>query len=84
MTNFGMRKPYVIVRGMGKAINKVVNLGVYFKYEKKAQVQIFTKTIGVLDQFVPKEADSSDVLRKRNVGSIEIRILAVVNDIGSL
>lgn len=80
---------FITVRGMGKSIDKVVNLGLHFKYEEKCTVDIFTKSVGVLDEFVKnkeemeptkeeqeeKEVEEDEsVLRKRNVGAIEVRI----------
>lgn len=79
---------FITVRGMGKSIDKVVNLGLHFKYEEKCTVDIFTKSVGVLDEFVKNEEEmeptkeekekeveeDESVLRKRNVGAIEVRI----------
>ncbi|VEU24332.1 DEKNAAC105649 [Brettanomyces naardenensis] len=80
----GSNIKYIVVKGMGKAIPKVVNLGIHFKYDKQLHVELYTKTIGVLDEFVPKdnenddddeEEEDDDVLRKRNVGSVELHIM---------
>lgn len=88
--NLSKKCKYITVKGMGKSINKVLNIGIHFKYEEKFNVDIFTKTIGVLDEFISDEKKTSDanndnvddtdgsdddsILRKRNVGAVEIRI----------
>ena len=92
--NVSRKCKFITVRGMGKSIDKVVNVGLHFKYEEKCTVDIFTKSVGVLDEFVGKETEKEDkegkedvpgdedgedqeddsVLRKRNVGAIEVRI----------
>lgn len=86
--NVSLKCKFITVRGMGKSIDKVVNLGLHFKFEEKCTVDIFTKSVGVLDEFVGKETDKEEkedvpgeeegeddsVLRKRNVGAIEVRI----------
>lgn len=69
----GTTTEYVQVKGMGKAIGKVTSLGVHFKYEKKLRVDTFTRSIGVLDEFVDPEGED-DVLRKRNVSAVELHI----------
>ncbi|ODV87070.1 hypothetical protein CANARDRAFT_26503 [[Candida] arabinofermentans NRRL YB-2248] len=78
---------YIAVHGMGKTVVKVVNLALHFQYEQRMKVDIFTKTIGVLDEFKSEtdgklksdddeedDDDDDDVLRKRNVSSVEVRI----------
>jgi ribonuclease P/MRP protein subunit POP7 len=81
---------YILVKGMGKSINKVLNIGLHFKYEEKFNVDIFTKSVGVLDEIVEDDNDNDDndndgdgdiddhddlcSLKKRNVGAIEVKI----------
>lgn len=89
--NLSKKCKFVTVKGMGKSISKVLNIGIHFKYEEKFNVDIFTKTIGVLDEFISDEkndvqnnnsiddnfddySDDDSILRKRNVGAVEIRI----------
>mgnify|MGYP004706559727 CR=1 FL=1 len=76
--NIDMNCNYITVKGMGKAISKVINIGMKFKFDEKFNVDFFTKSVGVLDEFVKEEEeeeedDDSD-LQKRNVGGVEIRI----------
>ncbi|KAF6009760.1 hypothetical protein HII13_000546 [Brettanomyces bruxellensis] len=84
-SKYGNREAYVIVKGMGKAIPKVLNIGLHFKYEKNATLDVYTKTIGVLDEFksIPEASNEDDLLRKRNVSSIEIRIYASEDELRS-
>ena len=81
----GTREAFVIVKGMGKAIPKVLNIGLHFKYEKNARLDVYTKTIGVIDEFKAdaKDSNDDDELRKRNVSSIEIRIQASEDELRS-
>lgn len=84
--NISKKCNHITVKGMGKSIDKVVNIGLHFKFEEKFTVDIFTKSVGVLDEFVDKEVNKGDdynsdddedeesVLRKRNVGAVEVRI----------
>ncbi|KAG0683083.1 hypothetical protein C6P40_000466 [Pichia californica] len=84
--NMSKKTKYITVKGMGKSISKVLNIGLHFKYEEKFTIDIFTKTVGVLDEFVEEddkkeenkdnngEDEDDDLLRKRNVGAVEIRI----------
>lgn len=69
---------YITVMGMGKSIEKTVNIGVYFKFDLDFKVDIITKSVGVLDEFRPNGDDDGDdsdeILRKRNVGGVEVRI----------
>ncbi|KAK6201520.1 Rpp20 subunit of nuclear RNase MRP and P-domain-containing protein [Scheffersomyces amazonensis] len=77
---------YIVVKGMGKTIEKALSLALYFDEELHYQVDIITSTVKVLDEFreqVPEEAkqefDDGDefndsVYRKRSVSSIEVRI----------
>lgn len=77
----------VTIKGMGKAIGRVLSIGMHFKYDEKFEVDFFTKTIGVLDEFTKEQNEDEkadddededdeedDLLRKRNVGAIEVRI----------
>lgn len=58
----------ISIKGMGKAISKTLNIAVYFKYKQGYVVDIFTTSIGVLD-----EEDDGE-LSKRNVGGVEVVI----------
>lgn len=81
---------FITVKGMGKSIEKVINIGLHFKYDENFTVDIFTKSVGVLDEFVDAhdeentKADSEDdenLLRKRNVGAVEVRIYINNNNV---
>lgn len=73
---------YIVVKGMGKSIGKAINIGLHFKFQENFCVDIFTKTVGVLDELVDQDDDGASedsgrqdtVLQKRNVGAVEIRI----------
>lgn len=75
-----LNNSYITIKGMGKAISKVLSLGLHFKTENGNKIETFTKSIGVLDEFKKSNDDSSDsddeetTLRKRNVSCVEIRI----------
>lgn len=71
--NISKKVNYITVKGMGKCVEKVLNLGIHFKSENFS-VDIYTKTIGVLDEIVNEEDEGCTDIKKRNVGAIEIRI----------
>ncbi|CDK29874.1 unnamed protein product [Kuraishia capsulata CBS 1993] len=58
--SFGNTK-FITVIGMGKAIEKVLSLGVFLKAEKLYRVDVLTKSVGVLDEF-RKETKSSRII----------------------
>lgn len=94
--NISKKTNYITVKGMGKSINKVINIGLHFKFEENFQVDIFTKSVGVLDEFVQiektedqeqiskkengndgekeEEEEEEELVRKRNVGAVEVRV----------
>ncbi|ODV67248.1 hypothetical protein HYPBUDRAFT_6531 [Hyphopichia burtonii NRRL Y-1933] len=70
---------YILVKGMGKAIEKTLSIGLNYKEDLKYKVDIITGTVEVYDEFQPKidsededEAESS--IEKRRVSYVEIRI----------
>ncbi|GMG44882.1 unnamed protein product [Ambrosiozyma monospora] len=89
---------FITVKGMGKSMLKVLNLGLHFKGAGQLRVEVYTKTIGVLDEFKSvdskknateegnsgdanandedsdEDGDEDDILKKRNVSSIELKI----------
>lgn len=72
--NISKKVKYITVKGMGKCLEKVLNIGIHFQSEN-FKVDTFTKTIGVLDEIVDGNEDETESeLKKRNVGAIEIRI----------
>ncbi|QPG76053.1 hypothetical protein FOA43_003439 [Brettanomyces nanus] len=68
----GKHIKYIEVKGMGWAMSKVMNLGLHFKYEKQLKVEVYTKTIGVFDEFVGSD---DETFQKRNVSSVELHIM---------
>ncbi|GMM30926.1 ribonuclease P/MRP protein subunit [Martiniozyma asiatica (nom. inval.)] len=71
----GMSKDveYVCIKAMGKAISKAINLGWELKREGN-RVEFSTATVTVLDEFRDKKEDEDDILQKRRVSSIEVRV----------
>ncbi|KAH3668826.1 hypothetical protein OGAPHI_002581 [Ogataea philodendri] len=65
---------YITVRGMGKTILKVMNLALYFEHEQNRKVEVFTKTLTVLDELKSTNKDKDDVFQKRQVSCVELRI----------
>ncbi|QHS71728.1 ribonuclease P/MRP protein subunit POP7 [Saccharomyces paradoxus] len=77
---------YVTVLGMGKAVEKTLALGCHFQDQKNKKIEVFTKTIEVIDEVITEEqADieiKSDVedddketrLKKRTLSGVEVRI----------
>lgn len=77
---------YVAVLGMGKAVEKTLALGCHFQDQKNKKIEVYTKTIEVLDEVITEgQADidmESDVedddketqLKKRAVSGVELRI----------
>ncbi|KAG7726518.1 hypothetical protein KL933_003449 [Ogataea haglerorum] len=63
---------YIVVRGMGKAISKVTNLALYFDHELGYKVEVFTKTVEVLDEL--QSANDDDVYQRRKVSCLELHI----------
>lgn len=84
--NVSPKIKFVTVKGMGKSISKVTNIGIHFKFEEKCKVEVITKTVSVLDEFVNdpdsntvnnsdgEDEDDENILRKRNIGAVEVRI----------
>lgn len=65
---------YVSVQGMGKCIPKLMDICSQFK-GKGHRVEMFTRTVQVLDEFRDiKDEDEEDILRKRQVGCLEVHI----------
>ncbi|TID28619.1 hypothetical protein CANINC_002375 [Pichia inconspicua] len=72
--NVSKKINYVTVKGMGKCLQKVLNIGIYFQNEN-FKVDTYTKTVGVIDEILNDPEDKLEAdMKKRNVGAIEIRI----------
>lgn len=73
---------YVVVLGMGKAIEKTLSLGNHFEVEKSLKVEVFTKSIDVIDEVIDSGEENSELdeedretsLSKRTVSGVELRI----------
>ena len=73
---------YVTILGMGKAVEKTLSLGLYFEQEKFKRIEVYTKTVEVIDEMFADEEESEEIndndrettLKKRLVSGIEIRI----------
>lgn len=63
---------YVRVMGLGKAIDKTLNIGYSFQ-SKGFTVEVHTGTVAVLDE-VEKDKDSDPTLSQRKVSNVEVRI----------
>ncbi|CAI4058967.1 hypothetical protein N7582_001253 [Saccharomyces uvarum] len=77
---------YVVVLGMGKAVEKTLALGCHFQDQKNKKIEVFTRSIEVLDEVIAEQQEGveseSDVddedketqLKKRTVSGIELHI----------
>lgn len=72
---------YITVLGMGAAIEKTMSVGVFFQKDEGAQVDTFTKTVEVLDEFDDEDLDHETVYRKRKVTAVELHIHKSNDDI---
>lgn len=70
---------YITVKGMGRAIDTTVSLGLHYK-GKHYKVETLTGTVEVLDEIVTelnldtKDSDTESLYRKRKASYVEIRI----------
>lgn len=62
---------FITVKGMGKAIEKTVSIGMHFQ-ELGYRVDVFTRSVEVLDEF--KGSDDESEYEKRMVSCFEGRI----------
>lgn len=74
---------YVKIKGMGKAIEKTLSLGLKFQDDMHYKVDTITGTIELLDEFQMNDSDDGNVsvekkdeltFRKRNISCVEVRI----------
>ena len=74
---------YIKIKGMGKAIEKTLSLGLKFQDDMHYKVDIITGTIELLDEFQIEDIDDTSVVtqkkdevsfRKRNISCVEVRI----------
>lgn len=71
---------YIIVRGSGKAVEKTVSVSLHFKEVERNRVEIFTKTLEVLDEIDNGDEDQDTVLKKRKIPAVEIHIYKSIYD----
>lgn len=78
---------YATLLGMGKAVEKTLALGTYFSQEKGHKIEIFTRTVKVIDELKAidgqedgadeeseDEEDEDTFLKRRTLSGVEIRI----------
>lgn len=76
---------YVVVLGMGKAIEKTLSLGCHFEQQLGRKVDVLTKSVELLDEVAVEDEDEDSaepiqdvdretVLKKRTISGIELRI----------
>lgn len=67
---------YISVKGLGKAIEKCLSLGLAFQDKIGYKIEVLTGTVEVLDEFKQDGSDSEEEseYRKRRTNSIEIRV----------
>ena len=62
----------VTVKGMGKAIEKVLQMALYFQGQADCAVQIRTTSLSVVDDIVEKEGDQNYAPESSNGGEEEM------------
>lgn len=65
---------YVTILGMGAAIQKTLSVGLHFQEEEGSKIEVFTKSVEVLDEFEFDDEDNENSYVKRSVSAIEIHI----------
>ncbi|KAH3688115.1 hypothetical protein WICPIJ_000886 [Wickerhamomyces pijperi] len=71
---------YIIVKGSGRALERTLSIGIHFRDVERNKVEIFTKTLEVLDEIDAGDEDEDTVLKKRKVPSVELHIYRSVYD----
>lgn len=74
----------VVILGMGKATEKTLSLGCHFEQQLGKKIDVFTRTVQVLDGITdedPEEVDNGAqeedleiTLKKRTLSGVEVRI----------
>ncbi|CCE61202.1 hypothetical protein TPHA_0A01180 [Tetrapisispora phaffii CBS 4417] len=80
---------YVTVLGMGRAVEKTLSMALYFENTKHKRVEVYTRTVDLLDEVIDESAeeststsdsDSDDdehkvtTLKNRKITGIELRL----------
>lgn len=73
-----LKVKYICVKGMGRAIEKTISIGLMFKNDMNYHVEITTGGTLVLDEFRPQDSDEENddeiTFQKRMVCYVEVRI----------
>lgn len=51
---------YVVVLGMGKAVDKVLSLGCYFEQQMGKKIDVLTKSIDVVDEILANDQEANE------------------------
>lgn len=74
----GERGEEVVMKGTGKAIEKVLQLALYWQGEKDVRVQVRTGSVGAVDDVVGKESgEMEDGSRVRRVSCLDVGVRLV-------
>lgn len=72
---------FLTIKGMGKAIDTVVSLGLHYKHKKQYKVDVKTGTVEVLDElkkpleYSTKESDDEESeFKKRRASYVDVKI----------
>lgn len=72
---------YVVVKGMGRAIEKTTSIGLHYMTQKAYKVDIRTGTVEVLDEIKTAlaysskdDSDEESLFKKRNASFVEVRV----------
>lgn len=72
---------YIVIKGMGKSIQKVISLGLFYQTQKSYTVDIYTGTVPVVDTVTTEEVietregpEEQTKRQSRDASSVEVRI----------
>lgn len=65
---------FVSVKGMGKAIEKTLSIGLKYQLDGDYKVDVFTGSIEVLDEILPTDEDEESVYKRRMVSFVEVKL----------
>lgn len=76
--NKGAKSEEVFLKGTGKAIEKVLSLGLFFQGQKDCRVRVGTRSVGAVDDIeaADEDGDEEDVddSRVRRVSVVEVAV----------
>lgn len=64
----------VVMKGTGKAIEKVLALGVWFQGLEGVEVRVRTSSVGAVDDIVGEEGEEGGESRVRRVSCLEVGV----------